>query len=145
MAEILIVHRRTREEFTVLIDDEDHRLLKHFNWFLCNGYAAAQKVYLHRVIMDPEPGMVVDHINRNKLDNRRENLRVVTHQENLQNQRSQVGKTSEYRGVSWIRGAWVAQCRVNGETHYLGRHTDEMKAAAIARETRLRLMSGAVD
>lgn len=44
-----------------------------------------KKIYLHRFLMDSPEGLIVDHINHQTLDNRRENLRVVTHSENMKN------------------------------------------------------------
>lgn len=60
-----------------------------FAWNAGNGYAATKingrRLTLHHCILRPEPGLVVDHINRNRLDNRSSNLRVVTIAENLEN------------------------------------------------------------
>jgi len=80
---------------TVLADDADMELLLPHSWYLSRAagsnrlYAAARirgtrlKVRMHRLIMDPPPGMVVHHINNNGLDNRRCNLEVVTTRQNL--------------------------------------------------------------
>ncbi len=59
---------------------------------------------MHRQIMDPPKGKVVDHKNRNRLDNTRINLRVCTHAENTQNARNIQGTYSRYKGVSYRRG-----------------------------------------
>lgn len=53
---------------------------------------------MHRVILPPSPGLEIDHINGDKLDNRRSNLRVVTHAENMKNVRHKLPKNG-YRGV----------------------------------------------
>jgi hypothetical protein len=108
----------------VLVDDEDVALFVTHRWFVGkNGYVMRNPVrrrgheapggYLHRDICGLQPGdrRVVDHDNRNKLDNRRSNLLVVTHQRNMQNQIGhRDASTSEYRGVSFdrINGAWKA-------------------------------------
>ena len=81
-----------------LIDDEDFEALNKWSWKLStNGYAIRcpsngktekgrykyTTVRMHRVIMKPPHGFVIDHINANRLDNRRSNLRIVTQQENV--------------------------------------------------------------
>lgn len=75
-----------------------------------------------------------DHVNRNKLDNRRSNLRIVTRAQNKQNLDSYAGGTSKHRGVSWnvSREQWVARGRLNGTVHVLGEYEREQDAAAVA-------------
>lgn len=74
----------------IIVDDEDYSRLNRYDWELNNwGYAQtkiSKKIYLmHRVITNAPKGMVVDHINRVRNDNRKENLRVVSQKENMQN------------------------------------------------------------
>ncbi len=79
-----------------------------------------KKQFLHRFITHAPKGKVVDHINRNTLDNRRENLRVVTIQENLWNQRRGSNKTG-HTGVSIAyKGKYSAQIKVNYKKIHLG-------------------------
>ncbi len=87
----------------ILLDDEDRHLLDDYNWkvYSC-GYAVASVngsvVYLHHLIIGfPPKGLETDHINRNKLDNRRSSLRHVTHRENLLNR--EFTNKSGYRHV----------------------------------------------
>jgi hypothetical protein len=78
-----------------LVDDEDYDELMDYKWYFIKvyksyGYAARggeknKTVYLHREVMNPPKDMTVDHINHDTLDNRRNNLRVVTQKENSQN------------------------------------------------------------
>jgi hypothetical protein len=86
---------------------------------------------MHREIAGPGPGQVVDHINHDGLDNRRCNLRVCSHAENVRNQRGQYGRSSRYKGVSRDRrlGKWRAQIWHNGKHTYLGLHDSETAAA----------------
>lgn len=75
---------------------------------------------LHRFILDAPAGMDVDHINHDTLDNRKCNLRVCTHSENLMNQKRSKANTSGYKGVHWHKKSkrWVAQVRKEGKTVY---------------------------
>lgn len=94
---------------------------------------------LHRVVMGlvPGDGLEVDHINGDKLDNRRANLRVATHAQNGQNiLQPQAGNTSLHRGVHKCGGVWVARATVAGRTRYIGRFAAETEAADAAREFR---------
>ena len=100
-------------------------------------------LYMHRVILGlnipvPNGSNEVDHLNRNSLDNRKANLRVVTRAQNHQNVSSKKGSTSKYRGVSWSNnsGKWKAQANLNKTYCYLGLYTDEKEAARVANEWR---------
>ena len=99
---------------------------------------------MHRLITDAPPGTVVDHRDRNGLNNCRQNLRLCTQQQNLWNR-----KKGKKRGHSWSPyiGVWVtrtgryeARLRVDGRLAYLGTFTNERDAAlmydAVARRTR---------
>lgn len=100
-------------------------------------------IYMHREIMGlPRQfdGRQVDHKNRHGLDNRRENLRIVTNAENSQNRASCIGSKSKYRGVCWNQGRWRAVVTVQGHRHYLGSFTCEEEAHQAAVAGRLRLM-----
>lgn len=79
-------------------------------------------VFLHRLIMDAPIGLEVDHINKNTLDNRSCNLRLVSHKENMQNRRMQRNNTSGVRGVWWDKKSnkWRACIRKDGKTIHLG-------------------------
>ena len=105
---------------TAIVDDEDYDHVAQYKW-----YASVQrdkfyvrrsspgntnyKIYLHRYLMEPPKGFVVDHINGDPLDNRKVNLRVVTVKENNDNQKKQRESESGYRGVyRQSRNTWVA-------------------------------------
>lgn len=96
-------------------------------------------IYLHRYITQCPSGFVVDHINFDGLDNRRENLRIVTHAENLQNLvGAKSNSKSGSRNVFYDKyfDKWVAEVSVNGETVYKKRfvhQSDAEVAAAMAR------------
>ena len=95
---------------------------------------------MHREIMQPPPGMVVDHINRNGLDNREANLRNCTRLQNLQNRYWDAGQ-SQYRGVCLQGDKWMATAGYDGETIYVGLFDDEV-AAAKARDRKAHELAG---
>ena len=73
--------------------------------------------------------LIVDHINNNKLDNRLENLQIISHRKNLSKDKK--NKTSKYTGVSWNnqKNKWVSQIRINGIVNYLGQFNNELEAS----------------
>lgn len=78
------------------VDNEDYNRLVKYKWWLHSrgyvaGYVDKKRVYMHRLIMGTPKGMDTDHINHNKLDNRRKNLRVCHHAVNLQNRTTKSG------------------------------------------------------
>lgn len=82
--------------------------------------------------MNPQKGFVVDHINGNKFDNQRSNLRICTHAENMRNIRKQ--KDNGIRGVSQrADGMWIAQVGFNNHNHFLGVYTSQQDAATAYR------------
>lgn len=107
------------------------------------GYAVrwqhGSTAYLHRLILGLARGddREADHINRDRLDNRRANLRVASRAENGQNLPSQRG-TSRHRGVCWDAtvGRWSAQAKLRGRKHHLGYFESEDEAADVARAFR---------
>jgi hypothetical protein len=86
---------------------------------------------MHRLIMSAPKGLLVDHINRNGLDNRRTNLRIATNSENLQNQKRRADNSSGVKGVTWKsdRNTWRAQIRVGERRIHLGYFTEVDEAA----------------
>jgi hypothetical protein len=77
------------------------------------------------------PAKNIDHIDRNKLNNRISNLREATQQENMRNYTKQPNKSSRYLGVSWhkVRKKWQAKILLNNGPKYLGIFTSEEEAA----------------
>lgn len=117
-------------------------------WCLYAGYAGRWSpegnVYLHREIMGLSrgDGLEVDHVNGDRLDNRRANLRVCTHAENHQNKTAHAGARSAHRGVAFNKtiGAWVAGVTIAGKKRNLGSFaTEELAARAAAEYRRLHM------
>ena len=75
-----------------------------------------------------EMGLVIDHINNDKLDNRVENLQLISQRENASKDKKNT--TSNYPGVNWfkLRNKWRAAIGINGKTFHLGLFTDEYEA-----------------
>jgi hypothetical protein len=95
IALVPLLNRRRSVVGYALVDQEDLGIVDGKPWHLdSQGYAARGKpaLRMHRLILAPGPGYEVDHLNRNKLDNRRANLRLLTHAENTQNVTSKVGR-----------------------------------------------------
>jgi hypothetical protein len=117
------------------VDAADYEWLSRWTWTLCNGYAGRREkgklILMHREITQASKGMVVDHKNRNKLDNTRDNLHVCTQQENMRNRSKQRNASSRFVGVSYCktRGKWRARIRFDGRSIYLGEFTEEVEAA----------------
>lgn len=126
-----------------LISPEDEHLTLNRRWYLAGDYVASRKweekrgILLHRLIMGFPEGLVVDHINDDPLDNRRENLRIVTRGQN--SGRGHRRNKTGYRGVTFhadrsnTRGGkrYSAAIRVDGRSTFLGLfHTAEEAAAA---------------
>ena len=119
------------EHISVLIDPQDAHVLLGRRWSTFRGkngrcyvntHISGRTVYLHRLIMNAPEGMEVDHISRDTLDNRRCNLRVVTHHQNLQNADWPRGKTG-FRGVSLLKdGKGHRTKRYVAQIGYLGKH-----------------------
>lgn len=86
----------------------------------------------HRLIMGvTDPKIQVDHINGNKLDNRKENLRLATNQQNSCNVGPQKNNTSGYKGVGWCKKSKKYQVRIKGKNKqvWLGLFDDIVEAA----------------
>ncbi len=134
------------------IDVADARLASK-RWYLSKSGYAYRREHRNREIrlarevlgLTYGDGRQVDHINRNRLDNTRGNLRVVTAAQNAQNMPSR-GR-SRYRGVSFDtqHGLWRAQGQVAGRRVRLGRFATELEAARVAQEWRRANMPFAVE
>jgi len=93
-------------------------------------------LYLHRVLTSAPQGLVVDHIDRDGLNNRLANLRVVPHKQNARNMGLSDAHTSGFKGVSWHKDQkrWRAYIRVDGRQIHLGTFDSVADARAAYRE-----------
>ena len=90
----------------VIIDGSDYERVSHHKWWIHTlGYIYTRVnkkyLYLHRFILDTPKGMVTDHINGDKLDNRKVNLRICSTRENVINCKLSKNNTTGFRGVSF--------------------------------------------
>ena len=142
MSNDIITMRLTRGK-EAIIDKEDKKILSTYKWHcLKTGYAATsiggrknkKMLYMHRLVIDAHPQIKVDHINGNKLDNRKCNLRLCLQSENSKNRtKSSSGKTSIYKGVyrrnDGRRKCWTAKIKLNYKDIIIGNFYTEVEAA----------------
>ena len=136
----------------VTVDEQDYQELSQYKWYLIDGFAARTikkdnkrtTIYMHRVIMDAPIGISVYHINHNKLDNQRENLRLVKGSARM-HRRPSVKHSSKYRGVYWCKDKrkWIAEIKVYKKQIRLGRFEVE-KDAAVAYDEAARKYYGSL-
>lgn len=126
-----------RNKGVALVDDADYEWLSQYKWHIDRGYAAMTIkeptkgiMYMHRLINKTPKGMLTDHRNGNKLDNRRENLRTCTFAQNNANSKKRPDNTSGVKGVVWHKRMqkWQAQISVGGKCVYLGMYDDKDEA-----------------
>lgn len=145
-----IIHFRNGGSF--LVDASDFPLVSEHTWFKGKrGYpvmktsrksaGGMKTITLHRFLLKPNDGFDVDHISGNKMDNRRSNLRICTHQQNMFNQKIRNTNTSGYYGVSCMKscGRYEAYIHHNGKKIYLGLYATAEEAAKVRDKEALRL------
>lgn len=134
----------TKGKFCI-VDDDDFEKFGHKAWFCSScGYAVRtvdvllndgrkrkSREILHRLILNVPKGKQTDHINGNKLDNRKTNLRIVTKDQNNLNRGPRLRSTSRYKGVCWDnqKKKWMAKIGTSGKTIFLGRFSSQEDAA----------------
>lgn len=130
---------------TFIIDREDYDKIKDLKWTSYSSYRKSKKYLrshtfkngvnkthlLHRIVTDAPKGMEVDHINGDTFDNRKANLRVCTHAENVRNSKPNNRNTSGYKGVRFYKRnkKWGAAIRSNEKRLFLGLHSTKEDAA----------------
>jgi len=128
--------------FAALVDDEDYEWLSAHKWYasLCRhgrgAYAArtvkGRSVSMHRTLAG-EPGLLVDHINGNPLDNRRANLRAVPKAVNQQNINTPVRSRTGERNIASRKGRFEVRFMRFGADCYVGRY-ETLEKAVLARD-----------
>jgi len=154
---ILLLYRRIRFGYPfrriplsrgkfAIVDPEDYSELIKYKWqaeknrsifyarrkWRCRKTGKALSVSMHREIMNAPGNLVVDHINFNGLDNRKANLRIATHRQNVCHRRKlDKSSRSRHKGAYWEKGLkrWRASIQINGKRIYLGIFKEEIQAA----------------
>lgn len=133
---VAIIDLKNANDFCI-VDKEDEEKLNQYSWYKNDaGYALNKSgkiaIRMHRLLMNCTNDMVVDHINRNKLDNRKENLRIVTQSNNGKNlTKTSSNTTSKYKGVCWYKRdkKWRAYIVLNNKQVHLGYFDNQISAA----------------
>ena len=121
-----------------LVDDEDYEMLIQYKWHNANGRAQTH-IYInnkrttkkiHNLLLKSPKGFEIDHIDGNPLNNQKNNLRIVTHQQNMMNRKIQ-NSSSKFKGVSWEKDSkkWRAYIRCENKQYYIGLFKTELDAA----------------
>jgi len=144
---------------SIILDDSDYENIKQYSCYFhkcanvnyADVYVNRKKIKLHRFVMNAKKGQIIDHINRNGLDNRRSNLRICTSSENSKN-RNGYG-SSKYLGVSYhvVKRKYfskklkresrytyrtiIANIKIDGKQKYLGTFKTEEDAALAYNES----------
>jgi hypothetical protein len=128
----------TQDKFAI-VDAADFPHLSRYNWCVVKTdntcyaarYRKRKQTFMHRLITSAPSHLVVDHINHNGLDNRKDNLRLCTRAQNALNQRPRKGTSSKYKGVYWHERdkRFYAQISHKGRRFHLGSFKSEIAAA----------------
>ena len=143
----------TQGKYT-LVDDEDFEWLNQWKWnymktsygggYACrqiylgkiNGKYQYKTILMHRIINNTPKRFETDHINRDKLDNQRENLRIVNSSQNKINVGLRKHNTSGYKGIRWEidRNKWLVRITINNRNINLGRYSNIQQAIFVRKQ-----------
>lgn len=135
-AEIILYNRYQKEKARALISLDKVTLVEQYRWNFSssNGYVTSGcgkgQLLLHRVVINAKDGEIVDHINRDRLDCRNDNLRISTKSQNSANGSIRRNNTSGVIGVWFnkLNSKWVAELKINGVKQYLGAYSKKEDA-----------------
>lgn len=142
-----------------IVDDEDYDAMNSVKWYTYEcfytfyamrtvrmGGGKKKSFHMHRMINKTPDGMLTDHINGNGLDNRKENLRSVSHKENMVNCARNTPKRPKYRGISWHKSnyKWYAQITIDSKNIYIGSFHNQEEAASAYNEFREKVRAGEI-
>jgi len=134
MSEIYI--KLTRNQVAI-IDEDDNSLINQRSWqYHWHGYAVShinnKTILMHRLIMNFPKGSI-DHINGNKLDNRKQNLRIATVSQNGANRKLNTKSKSGFKGVTWNKRKrkWSVVIIKEKKKYFLGYYYDPVEGAKV--------------
>jgi hypothetical protein len=143
----IVIPNKKQGNKICLIDKEDIEKTKKYNWnvrnnkntFYCQSTSRNNPtILLHRMLMDCPSNKIIDHINHNGLDNRKENLRICTHLENNRNRIIDKRNKSGYAGVQKYYNKWQACITVHNEFFYLGLYKEKQDAINARKQAELK-------
>ncbi len=130
-----------------IIDTEDYDKIKDYCWHEHRGYTTSSRTNgeigeyrIHQLIMNIPKGMEADHINRNKLDNRKCNLRVCSHADNSKNRGIRICNTTGYTGIFFKKSSnrYHASIYSNGKSIFLGSFKNKQDAINVRHEAEIK-------
>lgn len=137
-----------KHKIPFMIDEEDYEIVLHYSWYIEDGrpttmirdyyhgiHIGRRPIYLHQFLLGLAPkGLEWDHIDRNKLNNQRKNIQLVTRTENNRNKNLQSNNISGYKGIWFDRGKWRSSIHISNRKRInLGRFSD-LEEAILARK-----------
>lgn len=155
----VLINSETHGQFVIKVDNEDVTSLKNHVWGInkcwnkntnkhprfyagCN-MGRGSSLLMHRFIMNAGKGVVVDHINGDEQDNRKENLRICSQRENCENSKERINNISGQKGVCWdsTHKNWIAYIKIKKCNRRLGYYNDINKATRARRLAEIRYFS----
>jgi len=131
-AEVILYNRQSEEVARTIIDIKNVNNIKYYKWHLTGqGYVKnTEKGWLHYVVKKKRDGFIIDHINRNKLDNREKNLRYATYIENNRNKKANKPNKHGFVGLTYDErdSKWYPNVYIKGKVVGLGGYKDKKDA-----------------
>ena len=132
--EIVTYNKKNKNNNKLLIDKDDYKKCKKYKWCSSEGYGLnnKNKLKLHHLILGKPPkGFEIDHINGLRYDNRKQNLRIVTHSQNLMNNKA--------LGVHYNKkNKWESYIMINYKLIHLGRFKNKQDAIKARKQAEIK-------
>lgn len=132
---IQLNQRKGVKGFVSKVDDEDYEILSKYKWHTNKSksgsiYARSGIGFIHRLVMKANKGQIIDHVDRDGLNNQKSNLRFCNRSQNACNKKSKQNGTSKYFGVyRQLNYNWISRITYNRRLYYLGTFKIELNAA----------------
>ncbi|MEK6879603.1 MAG: HNH endonuclease [Nanoarchaeota archaeon] len=136
--------------FYGIIDKEDYEKIKSYKWYYnkTGGYIRSQKkengilkrYMIHNIILKPKKNLIIDHIDRNPLNNRKKNLRYATYSQNISNSKIAINNTTGYKGLFFNKKnqKWTASIWLHYTQIFLGSFKDKKDAIKARKEAEIK-------